>query len=648
MSRFCKFARSTAKRRKKSSRRGLQLESLEGRRVFATDFQGAISIAGVAFGGEKFDRDVYEGGGPMAAEGESVAADDLVAFAKALANSGTTLYCQAWDAVCADQQRLFEDGSDFLPYVEAGTPARGFSQVAIAEGIETVPTWSFPDGTRATGLQDISQLVSRSRVAMPQSSLPFLAPIADQVVLSGSPMHVAVNAYDPNGGALAVRIEIESPALLSGRVLYGNRSLQLSTDYGDMVFELFEGRAARPAARTIELAQSGFYDGLTFHRIFERFVIQGGDPLGDGTGGSSLGNFDDQFHLALQHNATGILSYAKSRDDTNNSQFFITEGPQRHLDFNHSVFGMLVEGERARELISQVATDPTNRPVYDVKINKATVIDDVENSTIVLLPIGAVTGATRVTVTVEDADGNQVSQTFQVTVEPDTYNSQPFLEDIVEPITTENTPVHLQLGSVDREGDAVRYYVESLSQVPYGLSLDSSGLVTITPPTDYVGELSFVAVVQPATVPVGSFDNSRLDFQVVTVRVRSSHQNAPNRLDVNGDNSVDPIDALIVINFLNGTDSNGAVSSLASPPYRDVNGDLFVTPADVLLIVNYLNAEAGGEGELSFGDPHDTRDPLENGLFDASLGMAFDWAHELEKKRELLLELLARDNARLI
>jgi hypothetical protein len=145
---------------------------------------------------------------------------------------------------------------------------------------------------------------------------------------------------------------------------------------------------------------------------------------------------------------------------------------------------------------------------------------------------------------------------------------------------------------------------------------------------------------------VGSFDNSRLDFQVVNVTVRSSHQNESNHLDVNDDGSVDPIDALIVINFLNGTDGDGAVGALASPPYRDVTGDLFITPADVLLIVNHLNAEADGEGELGGRASSEVSWMAAYGLPAPSLDLAFDLAGELKKSRERLLALLASDGDR--
>ncbi|MBN1909750.1 MAG: peptidylprolyl isomerase, partial [Pirellulales bacterium] len=90
----------------------------------------------------------------------------------------------------------------------------------------------------------------------------------------------------------------------------GNRSMRISVDgFGDMIFELFEQRVPETTARIIELANSGFYDDLTFHRIIESFMIQGGDPLGTGSGGSGV-DFDDEFHPELRHSGAGVLSMA--------------------------------------------------------------------------------------------------------------------------------------------------------------------------------------------------------------------------------------------------------------------------------------------------------------------------------------------------
>ncbi len=131
----------------------------------------------------------------------------------------------------------------------------------------------------------------------------------------------------------------------AGTIIEGNRSLRMSVEgYGDMDFELFEQRAPETTARIIELAQSGFYDGLTFHRVIPQFMIQGGCPQGTGMGGPGY-NFEDEFHPDLKHDGPGILSMANSGPNTNGSQFFITHVATPHLNGKHSVFGRVLEGQ---------------------------------------------------------------------------------------------------------------------------------------------------------------------------------------------------------------------------------------------------------------------------------------------------------------
>ncbi|MGH9390969.1 MAG: peptidylprolyl isomerase, partial [Vicinamibacteria bacterium] len=198
---------------------------------------------------------------------------------------------------------------------------------------------------------------------------PTLPPIGEVQLLGGSPLFLTLDAEGE--GRLTYTVET-SDALVSATVLRDNRSLRMQVaGFGEMVFALFDFAARRATDRIVELADSGFYDGVIFHRVINNFVIQGGDPTGTGSEGSPLGDFDDQFHVDLQHNRTGILSMAKSFDDTNDSQFFITEGAQRHLDFNHSIFGVLVEGESVRESISAVAVGAEDRPVTNVVIESA-------------------------------------------------------------------------------------------------------------------------------------------------------------------------------------------------------------------------------------------------------------------------------------
>jgi len=124
----------------------------------------------------------------------------------------------------------------------------------------------------------------------------------------------------------------------------------IETEKGKLVLELFASDVPRTVNNFVTLAREGFYDGLTFHRVVPGFVVQGGDPNGDGTGGPGY-QFDDEF---TEHtHVAGALSMANSGPNTNGSQFFITYTPQHHLDGHHSVFGQLIEGMDVLERIEQ-------------------------------------------------------------------------------------------------------------------------------------------------------------------------------------------------------------------------------------------------------------------------------------------------------
>lgn len=131
-----------------------------------------------------------------------------------------------------------------------------------------------------------------------------------------------------------------------------NRYAIIETAKGNIVIQLAEDKAPITTANFIKLAQSGFYDGLTFHRVIHGFMIQGGDPKGDGTGGPGY-TIPDEFNPSLKHDA-GVISMAKTAlPNTGGSQFFITEEPQPHLDGAHSVFGRVLEGMDVVKSISQ-------------------------------------------------------------------------------------------------------------------------------------------------------------------------------------------------------------------------------------------------------------------------------------------------------
>lgn len=153
-----------------------------------------------------------------------------------------------------------------------------------------------------------------------------------------------------------------------------------NTSMGRIVCRLFEKEAPKTVANFIGLAEgtkewtdpkSGqpvkrkLYDGLIFHRVIPGFMIQGGDPLGNGTGGPGY-RFEDEFSPALKHDRPGRLSMANAGPGTNGSQFFITQVPTQWLDGRHTIFGQVVEGLEVVTKIVTVPRGPNDRPITPV------------------------------------------------------------------------------------------------------------------------------------------------------------------------------------------------------------------------------------------------------------------------------------------
>lgn len=163
----------------------------------------------------------------------------------------------------------------------------------------------------------------------------------------------------------------------------------LHTSVGDIVLRLFPDHAPKTVKNFVGLAQGTrewidpatgekttkrFYDGLTFHRVIEGFMIQSGCPLGTGTGGPGY-RFSDEIHPDLRFDRPYLLAMANAGPNTNGSQFFITVSPTPHLNARHTIFGEVADAESRAvvDQISKVPTGPMDRPIEPVVMNSVDV-----------------------------------------------------------------------------------------------------------------------------------------------------------------------------------------------------------------------------------------------------------------------------------
>jgi peptidyl-prolyl cis-trans isomerase A (cyclophilin A) len=164
----------------------------------------------------------------------------------------------------------------------------------------------------------------------------------------------------------------------------------LRTSEGPIVIRLLPDHAPQTVRNFTDLAQGArewtdprtgrvttgrLYDGTIFHRVIPNFMIQGGDPLGTGTGGPGY-QFADEFHPELQFDRPYLLAMANAGPGTNGSQFFITTVPTPHLNRRHTIFGEVISGQEVVDQISHTATDGRDRPLKDVVVESVEIEGD--------------------------------------------------------------------------------------------------------------------------------------------------------------------------------------------------------------------------------------------------------------------------------
>lgn len=307
-----------------------------------------------------------------------------------------------------------------------------------------------------------------------------------------------------------------------------------TTTSGEMDFLLLDDYAPENIAHIQELVSSGFYDGLTFHRIIEDFMDQGGDPSGDGTGGSGT-TVDDEFDVDLRFTSVGLLAMANSGPDSNDSQFFIMNASYRSLDYGYTIIGKLVAGDDIREALSQVAVEEnssgeTSLPVDSVIIDSVTIETNV-NYGLLLIKSGsdAVAGDTA-TITVTASDGSSVlitgddgasDSSLVVTLITDTPSSEDrpaFITTVADVYVTANETTTFDIPVTQGDSGVTLEYGATVVTDTSDVTVDASG----TTAEDGVVTLTTSNVIGVFDVMVGVWNvdySDNFDAQHVAVFV---------------------------------------------------------------------------------------------------------------------------------
>ncbi len=289
---------------------------------------------------------------------------------------------------------------------------------------------------------------------------------------------------DPDGDAVSYTVSTSNPGIMarvrSGDFHYkvavhsdndGTVSGETHPIDGDMEFQLFRNVTPETAATIAGYAQSGYYDNVLFHRVIPDFVIQGGDPAGTGAGPSPY-TVRHEFRPELIYTGRGQLAMANSSGGysqsfpstgnryrtgsftaTNGSQFFVTLGQPRHLDFKHTLFGQLVRGYPTLDRISAVSTDDNDKPDTAVKMTTHAVT--ASRTDAVLLISAKTTGSFSVTVTAEDSHGEKATKTYPINAVVDNTNDPPMLLPFEPTVAPVGSFPNIAIESFDLEHDAI-------------------------------------------------------------------------------------------------------------------------------------------------------------------------------------------------
>ncbi|MEM6316004.1 MAG: peptidylprolyl isomerase, partial [Planctomycetota bacterium] len=395
---------------------------------------------------------------------------------------------------------------------------------------------------------------------------PEVGAIGDVALPAGHAIQVPINGFDADGDALTYSVTSSTPALIPAFRDSGNTWIEMDVTWtdaddvarsGTMVYQLFD-QATPVTVRTIRgFVESGFYDGLTFHRAVDGFTIQGGDAAGVGNGDVDNDGisdftdilFEDELQPELLFSGEGQLAMANSGFDTNSTQFFVTFGPTRSLDYNHTIFGQLVRGFDVSDAISKVPVTANplsfeqSFPVDPVTIVDARVVENTQDAVLQVRSDGT-TGSGTLVVTATDTEGNQTSREVVVNVNEDLNNfniendQPPILGPLSDFRSAVGETIVLDIPAFDFEGDDFEIGGRFITQFedenfPDNSILQTEKQITLTPRGGYVGPIEItVGVKQVNTTARGSTNENPndtfniFDKQTITIAVGDENLDA--------------------------------------------------------------------------------------------------------------------------
>jgi cyclophilin family peptidyl-prolyl cis-trans isomerase len=372
---------------------------------------------------------------------------------------------------------------------------------------------------------------------------PVIAPIGNVTVPAGKSLIVPITATVTNGrpltytvtgstNAFAIVMHTNNPFWklnvaqtcapnTPGSFLTPFRGgMVLVTNVGDMTFMLFPEYAPKSVAIFEGITASGFYNSNTiFHEVETNFVIAGGDPLTNGTGGLVF-QYNDEFNPQAVFTGNGQMALSNSGKNTDGSEFFVTIGQQRALDFRYTIFGQLVRGFDVLTNISTTAVDTNNHPLAEEIFTRAALVPDTSDIVITLTATNRVNKTNVVTVIANDGAGGLATNTFKaVSITDSNSNNQPFIygNPMTNLVAAKNVSLTNFIGAVELDGEQLYWwplYADANSQTNASVTGPTSnnilrtltynetnvaGLVKVIvkPTNNYVGPVTIYYFVSP-------------------------------------------------------------------------------------------------------------------------------------------------------